>query len=93
MARCERNYVVSFYLAEFFNAFSSLTLVRNAPRLTHPSPPSMNIALTARPPQCVAGGYAWYQAWRDGLELRFHALGLSVVGVGLGTPALLYPKP
>ncbi|KAJ1488973.1 ceramidase, partial [Baffinella frigidus] len=59
---CERNYVVSFYIAEFFNSFSALALV-------------------------VAGGYAWYQAWRDSLELRFHAIGISVVLVGLGSAA------
>ncbi|KAJ1483999.1 ceramidase, partial [Baffinella frigidus] len=59
---CERNFVVSFYIAEFFNAFSSLTL-------------------------CVTGGYIWYQAWRDSLELRFYALGMSVVVVGLGSAA------
>ena len=50
MARCERNYVVSFYIAEFFNAFSSLTLVRNATLPTHSSHPCMNIALTTRTP-------------------------------------------
>ena len=38
MHRCERNYVVSFYIAEFFNTFSSFAGVRDANLLAHHPP-------------------------------------------------------
>ncbi|XP_023225096.1 alkaline ceramidase 3-like [Centruroides sculpturatus] len=57
---CERNYEVTFYIAEFWNTLSNLAMLLPA----------------------IWGGW---QAWKDGLELRFLLSHFFLLVVGCGS--------